>query len=68
MTTKLAQPIRREIEIDGETYTIVVTTQGVRLSRKRFRSGRLITWRNLWAMGEVEDGTPERASKYSMDD
>lgn len=49
MTTKLTKPIRREIEIDGETYTLTVTPQGVRLTRKRFRSGRAISWRAVLA-------------------
>jgi hypothetical protein len=59
MTTKLGEPLRREIEIDGEPFTILVTPQGVRISRKRFRQGRTITWRALWESGEPEheDGT-----------
>ena len=56
MTTKLTQPLRREIEIDGEPYTVVLTSEGVRLNRKRFREGRVMSWRALWELG-----TPERA-------
>lgn len=47
MTTKLDRPIRREIEIDGESYTVVITPQGVRLTRKRFRSGRIVSWKAI---------------------
>jgi len=54
MTTRLTEPLRREIEIDGEAYTIVVTPAGVRLSRKRFREGRFVTWRALRDSGELE--------------
>jgi len=54
MTTKLTEPLRREIEIDGEPFTVVVTTSGVRISKKRFRHGRTITWRALWESGELE--------------
>ena len=54
MTTKLTEPLRREIEIDGESYTILLTPLGIRLSRKRFRQGRLVTWRALWDQGELE--------------
>ena len=54
MTTKLTEPLRREIEIDGEAFTIQLTPLGVRLSRKRFRGGRLVTWRALWDQGELE--------------
>lgn len=47
MTTKLTEPLRREIEIDGQVYTIVLSQRGVRISKKRFRSGKLVTWRSL---------------------
>ena len=54
MTTKLTEPLRREIEIDGEPYTISLTPLGIRLTRKRFRQGRVVTWRALWDQGELE--------------
>ena len=47
MTTKLTEPLKREIEIDGEPYTVLLTPLGVRFTRKRFREGRLVTWRAL---------------------
>lgn len=47
MTTKLEKPIRREIEIDGEAYTVTITPQGVRLTRKRFRSGKVVSWKSI---------------------
>jgi hypothetical protein len=56
MTTRLTEPLRREIEIDGEAYTIVVTPAGIRLSRKRFREGRFVAWRALRDSGELEIG------------
>ncbi|HJQ20354.1 MAG TPA: hypothetical protein VJ867_08410 [Gemmatimonadaceae bacterium] len=48
MATKLQKEIRREIEIDGEAFTVTISPVGVRLTRKRFRSGRELTWRALW--------------------
>lgn len=54
MTTKLTEPLRREIEIDGEAYTVLLTPKGLRLSRKRFRQGRQMAWRTLWEQGEPE--------------
>ena len=57
MTLKLTTPLRREIEIDGETYTLLVSAEGVRLTRKRFRSGRFLTWRSLWERGTDEAAT-----------
>lgn len=54
MTTKLSAPLRREIELDGDPLTIVLTPEGVRLSRKRFREGRTISWGRLWELAELE--------------
>ncbi|HVZ76991.1 MAG TPA: hypothetical protein VG818_03320 [Gemmatimonadaceae bacterium] len=51
MATKLTHEIRREIELDGELYTVVISPRGIRLSRKRFRSGRGLSWRALWRQG-----------------
>jgi hypothetical protein len=48
MTLKLTTPLRREIEIDGEPFTLVVSAEGIRLTRKRYRSGRALSWRVLW--------------------
>lgn len=47
MTTKLTEPLRREIQIDGEPYTVLLTQEGVRLTRKRFREGPFISWKAL---------------------
>ncbi len=54
MTTKLTEPLRREIEIEGEPFTIELTVHGIRLSRKRHRGGRMVTWRALWEANELE--------------
>ena len=47
MTTRLTEPLRREIEIDGEAYTILISPTGVRLTRKRFREGAFVTWKAI---------------------
>ena len=46
MTLKLTTPLRREIDIDGEPFTVVISAEGIRLTRKRFRSGRALSWRD----------------------
>jgi hypothetical protein len=33
MTTKLVRPVRREILIDGEPFTVVISPQGIRLTK-----------------------------------
>ena len=62
MTTKLTEPLRREIEIDGEAYTVLLTPNGLRLSRKRFRQGRQMAWRTIWEQGEPENQESTDAS------
>ena len=51
MPTKLAKTIFREVDIDGETFTIAISPEGVRLSKKRFRSGVALSWKSLWNEG-----------------
>ena len=48
MATKLDKTIRREIEIDGESFTIAISPDGFRLTKKRFRSGVALSWKSLW--------------------
>jgi hypothetical protein len=60
MTLKLTSALRREIEIDGEPFTILVNADGVRLTRKRFRSGRTLSWAALWQRADLEE-TDDRA-------
>ena len=49
MPTKLDKTIRREIEIDGELFTIAISPAGFRLSKKRFRSGVALSWKMVWS-------------------
>ncbi|HVX41618.1 MAG TPA: hypothetical protein VHB25_18810 [Gemmatimonadaceae bacterium] len=64
MATKLDKTIRREIEIDGEPFTIAISPEGFRLTKKRFRSGVALSWKTLWARHATEHGSeadvPER--------
>jgi hypothetical protein len=48
MATKLEKSIRREIEIDGEPFTVIVSPEGFRLTKKRFRSGVALSWKSVW--------------------
>jgi hypothetical protein len=56
MATKLTHAIRREILIDEEPFTVVISPEGLRLSRKRFRSGRQLSWEALWRHGVSDNG------------
>jgi len=56
MATKLDKTIKREIELDGQPYTVTVSPTGVKLTQKGFRKGREMSWRSLWA-GGTEEGS-----------
>ena len=56
MATKLDKPIRREILIDGHPYTVVVSPDGLRLAKKRFRSGVALSWKAIWDRLGASDG------------
>lgn len=54
MATKLEKTIRREIELDGQAYTVTISPAGVKLTQKGFRKGREITWTDLRDSGREE--------------
>lgn len=55
MTTKLDKTLKREIDIDGQAYTVTISPEGVKLTQKGFRKGREMSWRSLW-QGGTEEG------------
>jgi len=51
MTTKLDKTLKREIEIDGQAYTVAIAPEGVKLTQKGYRKGPELTWRQVLAFG-----------------
>lgn len=47
MTTKLAGPLKREIDINGTAYTLTITPDGMSLVRKGRRKGFELQWADL---------------------
>lgn len=47
MTTKLNAPFKRELELNGEKYTLTVTPEGFRLVVKGKRKGVEIPWASI---------------------
>jgi hypothetical protein len=56
MATKLDKTIKREIEMDGQPFTVTISPEGVKLTQKGFRKGREMTWKNLWSGATEESG------------
>ncbi|MFZ5656041.1 MAG: hypothetical protein ACOY37_03095 [Pseudomonadota bacterium] len=47
MTTKLDGPLRREVDIKGQAYTLTVDADGLRLVPKGRRKGLELRWVDL---------------------
>ena len=44
MTTKLVEPLKREVEINGVPYTLAITPRGLSLVVKGRRNGYELEW------------------------
>ena len=53
MPPRLTEPIKREVELDGELYTLTIRPDGVHIAPKGKRKGYELSWRSL-ANGEAE--------------
>jgi hypothetical protein len=47
MTAKLDKTIKRELEVEGKTYTIAISPDGVKVTEKGRRNGPEMTWRQI---------------------
>jgi hypothetical protein len=51
--TPLDRPIKRSLTVDGTTYTVTVSPDGVHIAEKGHRRGHMVAWRQLLS-GEAE--------------
>jgi hypothetical protein len=47
MATKLDKVLKREIEIDGQSYIAALSPEGIKVTKKGFRKGNEISWRSI---------------------
>ncbi|HSV17781.1 MAG TPA: hypothetical protein VLR71_05180 [Casimicrobiaceae bacterium] len=47
MTTPLAGPLKRALDIEGEPYTLTIDPQGLKLVAKGHRKGYALAWSAL---------------------
>jgi hypothetical protein len=47
MATKLDKVLKREIEMDGQSYIATISPDGIKVTKKGFRKGNEITWRSI---------------------
>lgn len=47
MAVKLEKSIKRELELEGKTYTVQIAPEGIKVTEKGKRKGREISWRAI---------------------
>lgn len=47
MATKLDKAIKRELEHKGQRYTVVISPEGIKVTRKSARKGHEISWDSI---------------------
>lgn len=47
MATKLDKVLKREIELDGQSYIASISPEGIKVTKKGFRKGNEISWRSI---------------------
>jgi hypothetical protein len=47
MSTKLDTPLQREVDIDGQSYTLTISPEGLKLVPKGKRKGHEISWKDI---------------------
>jgi hypothetical protein len=47
MATKLDKAIKRELDLDGTAYTVVMSPAGIKVTEKGKRKGQEVTWRSI---------------------
>lgn len=65
MPTKLEKTVKREIEIDGQPFTVAISPDGLKITQKGFRKGQEVTWRELWTSGSSDEQTDSGSGSSS---
>ena len=47
MATKLDKTIKRELEHKGELYTVAISPEGIKVTRKGARKGQELSWDSI---------------------
>ena len=63
MATRLDKPLKRELDIDGQLYTVTIDPDGIRVVPKGRRNGPFVSWRSIVS----GDATLFEALRISLD-
>lgn len=47
MATKLDKVLKREIDIDGQSYIASISPDGIKVTKKGYRKGNEVSWRSI---------------------
>lgn len=47
MATRLDRALKRELDIDGQAYTVTIGTDGIKVVPKGKRNGPFVSWRSI---------------------
>jgi hypothetical protein len=61
VATKLEKPLKRELNLGGEPYILVITPDGLKLTQKGRRKGLELAWKDLLS-GDAALASALRAS------
>jgi hypothetical protein len=56
--TPLDKPLRRQIDIEGQAYTVVLDAEGVKIVKKAHRNGIELRWADLIRDNPSSDSAP----------
>ncbi len=59
--TPLDRPVRREVQVEGKAYTVMIDAHGLKFTEKGRRNGMVLAWADL-ANGDAALATALRAS------
>lgn len=55
MATRLEKTIKRELELDGNLYTVAIGPEGIKMTPKGGRKGTELTWRQVLGSGAAPE-------------
>jgi hypothetical protein len=61
VATKLEKPLKRELNLEGEPYIVVISPEGLKVTQKGRRKGLELSWKDLLS-GDAALASALRAS------
>ena len=66
MPTKLEKTVKREIDIDGQPFTVAISPEGLKITQKGFRKGQEVSWKSLLENSQADGATTASSANPAM--